>query len=82
MSQCDCNEIYEDSSFPDPADYSRLERNLKSAGFTEVPVETPYQSFTRYKERWFKCGNCGKVWRLVRPDYPFPGVWEAVDPNQ
>lgn len=28
--------------------------------------------------RWFKDTGTGRIWRLVGPVEPFPGVWEQV----
>ena len=46
----------------------------------EIPVKKP-MSIVEFQERWLRC-SCGKVWRLVTPDFPFKGVFELVWENQ
>lgn len=43
----------------------------------EIHVSEPYANSTLLEERWFKC-QCGDIWRLVKPDFPFKGIFEKV----
>jgi hypothetical protein len=42
----------------------------------EVAVQSRYQIFG-LEERWFQCVASRELWRLVAPDAPFRGCWEA-----
>jgi hypothetical protein len=44
----------------------------------ELAVTKPYLDAPSFKEKWFKHLGSGSVWRLVWPDGPFKGVFEAV----
>jgi hypothetical protein len=51
---------------------------LLSGELASVAVSKPYAS-EMFEESWYRTRS-GQVWRLVRPDYPFTGVFERV-PN-
>lgn len=78
MTQCNCMLTHPVGAFSDYADVRALEAHLLSdRKWEEVPVEMPYANVGE-RERWFRCMDCGQVWRLVYPDSAFEGVWELV----
>lgn len=44
----------------------------------EVPVERRYSGSSLIEQKWSRHVQSGRVWRLVRPDPPFKGVFEPV----
>jgi hypothetical protein len=79
--QCDCEELRERKSFAGSDDYDRFFAFLNASdSFSPTPVIThhPYCLV----EYWFQCKKCEKIWRLLRPDPPFAGIWEPVDSTQ
>jgi hypothetical protein len=44
----------------------------------EIPVSMPYFGITGLSEKWFKHLESNSVWRLVRPDGPFTGLFELI----
>lgn len=50
---------------------------VNSGMAVEVSVKRNYSIFG-LEERWFQCLESREVWRLVAPDAPFRGCWEAV----
>jgi hypothetical protein len=45
----------------------------------EVPVASSYNPVCGYEERWYRHRNSGMVWRLVKPEPPFGGLFALVD---
>lgn len=45
---------------------------------SQVPVERLYSGSSLIEQKWFRHARSGKVWRLVRPDPPFQGVFEPI----
>jgi hypothetical protein len=91
IEQCDCEEIRECGPFANWNDYNRFFAFLNASdSFLSVPVVTPYPCFglvvpdpyLGVPEYWFQCKKCEKIWRLLRPDPPFAGIWEPVDSTQ
>ena len=37
-----------------------------------------WKRYENYKEEWYKCKKCGKVWSLVYPKELFRGLWRRV----
>jgi hypothetical protein len=51
-----------------------------SAGLAkETRVLKPYSGLKTLDERWFRCSADGRIWRLIAPDPPFPGIFEPID---
>ncbi len=44
----------------------------------ELPVKAAYDTGTIRGGRWFCNAFTGETFRLVPPDFPFPGVWEPI----
>jgi hypothetical protein len=70
--------------FVSPGEYARFLRYLErqvSAGYVrEVPVDPEYGAGEIYGGRWFEDLETRSVGRLIPPDPPFRGLWEAVRP--
>ena len=66
--------------FRSPGEFRRFERWIREAlrdgSAVEIPVKRPYAGPV-FEERWFRAAS-GRIWRLVSPDAPFPGVFEVV----
>jgi hypothetical protein len=62
---------------------ARFEQWLSSQialGFAvELAVQEPYMSCSMLEERWFRHVKTAVDWRLVRPDYPFRGLFKPVN---
>lgn len=66
-------------SFSGWDDCHKLRRELAaSPGFVQVAVEKPCSN-VGLAEQWYKSPETQKIWRLVKPDPPFKGVWEPVE---
>ena len=74
---CPCLSLRASPGFESLADFRAFQGSLGQEGYTEVPVVTPYANIGE-EERWYRCGDCGDIWRLVEPDGPFAGVWRRV----
>jgi hypothetical protein len=57
-----------------------LESRIQSGQIKEVPVTLAYNG-TSMHQRWFAKSNDHRVWRLVKPDPPFAGVFEPLPGN-
>lgn len=44
----------------------------------EIKVSSRYGNISAFAEQWFKHVESGEIWRLVRPDYPFTGLFKRV----
>ena len=80
MKPCACTALYEGSEFRTPVLFWNLETAIKTSSLTEIPVGIPFAD-AAVEEKWFKCSQCDRVWRLVSPDYPFKGAWDQIDPT-
>jgi hypothetical protein len=68
----------ETTSFKNFIEFGHLEKALdESEDFSEIEAEIPYAN-VGLEEKWFKYMSNGEVWRLVRPDPPFKGIWSKV----
>jgi hypothetical protein len=80
---CACAEWEEIHDFQSPAEYARfvewLDKQIEAGRVDESPVVRPYGRSELFEERWFRCRECGVMWRLVAPDPPFRGVFEHVE---
>ncbi|WP_338720297.1 hypothetical protein [Devosia sp. XK-2] len=67
--------------FRSPGEVLRFEAWIMEqiAGGTaiKVPVSAPY-SVGGFDEEWFQHLDSGEIWRLVKPDFPFTGLFERV----
>jgi hypothetical protein len=81
MNNCNWEEIH---GFVSPGEFQRfctwLETQIQSGLAEEVEInkEKMFNLFG-VEEKWFKCKASGAVWRRVTPEFPFRGLWEAVD---
>jgi hypothetical protein len=79
---CLCSEWDEIGGFQAPSEYDRfvkwIEEQVKGGTVREIKVEQRYGGF---RERWFRCGGCEKIWRLVDHDFPFKGLFAVVKGN-
>lgn len=57
---------------------SWIEDQIKNNHCKEITVRSHYGNSPVLEERWFERIEDGKIWRLVRPDAPFGGVFEEV----
>lgn len=55
-----------------------LDRQVTTGQAAKVPVAAPYSGSSLWDERWYRCLHDGSIWRLVRPDPPFRGIFKAV----
>ena len=82
MYNCVCSRLGEVNGFYDYDEYTRfchmIEGFVTNKLLVEVPVDPDYHEGMIYGGRWFRCCECGKIWRLIPPDYPFKGLWEPV----
>ena len=77
-NKCSCGMDQILGNFRTPSEYMALSILIsRTASLKETPVLMPYDD-VGCKEKWFTCGVCGGVWRLVDPDPPFTGLWERV----
>lgn len=76
--QCCCSLAKFSGVLRTPSDYIEITKEItKITTIAETPVITPYGN-VGLKERWFKCSECGSIWRLVDPEPPFNGLLERV----
>ncbi len=70
------------AGFNSPEDYrllnKRLERAIAAGILTEVSVDSPYQPGADIPEKWIRRSS-GHIWRLVKPDFPFRGLFRPVE---
>lgn len=82
MSQSGWEEIH---GFCTRDEYQRfveyIQRQVTLGQAEEVPVDPSYGPGELFGGRWFRNLESGEVWRLIPPDPPFYGVWEAVRPT-
>ena len=58
--------------------YHFVEFIEKNKLFMDVPVKKSY-CVSNLDETWYQCVECKNVWRLVKLDPPFEGMWELVE---
>lgn len=79
-----CDDFEQVDGFHSPWNFEKFEESIKrmisEGAVKEIPVKQPY-SIVKYDERWIECPS-GVIWRLVAPDFPFPGLFEKVVFNQ
>lgn len=79
MSEFPTEEI---SGFDTPIKYRQfaqvLDECLRAGMAAEVGADPSYVSGDIVGGRWFKDTATGRIWRLVGPAEPFPGIWEQV----
>jgi hypothetical protein len=57
---------------------SRLEDDVAVGRAKGVPVDPTKSWGNAWRERWYQCNGEDRIWRLVPPDGPFPGVFELI----
>lgn len=55
-----------------------IERQVTEGDAIEIESDEHYGRGEIYGGRWFKAADSGVIWRLIPPDPPFRGLWEAV----
>jgi hypothetical protein len=79
MTNCTWEEIH---GFESLGEYRRfviyIENQVSSGYAREVYPGTDFQNGFVFGGRWFEDNGSGEIWRLVPPDFPFRGLWEAV----
>jgi hypothetical protein len=76
--------LHEIKGFDSPAHFREFRQEVEDAvergELTRVPVTQPFINAYisgAWDEKWYMADS-GDVWRLVRPDFPFAGVFEKV----
>ncbi len=79
---CLCSQWEEIHGFQYPKEYDSfvqwIDGHVQNGGVKEIPARDQEKHAT-LKERWFQCGECSSVWRLVAHDFPFEGLFSKVD---
>jgi hypothetical protein len=79
MNNCNWEAIH---GFVSPGEFQRfcawLETQIQSGIVEEVEANQKNLYFGG-EEKWFKCKTSGEIWRLASPEFPFRGLWDAVD---
>lgn len=55
-----------------------MRAQIADGSVEERLVAKPYNNISGFQERWFVHKPSSQVWRLVRPDPPFAGMFEEV----
>ena len=69
--------------FRSPGEFERFQTWL--AGFVEdgvaeqVPVDPDWKDANPLFEDWYRCGETGRVWRLIAPDPPSRGAFMPLE---
>jgi hypothetical protein len=68
-------------AFDSPGEYERFHKfieDLAETGYLrEIEPNENYERGLVHGGRRFKFADTGETWRLVAPDFPFRGLWEA-----
>lgn len=79
-----CDNFEKVDGFHSPWHFEKFQASIEqmiSCGLVkEISVKEGY-SIVKYEERWIQCPN-GDIWRMVTPDFPFPGLFEKVAQNR
>jgi hypothetical protein len=82
MDNCNWESIH---GFVSPIEFQRfcawLEDQVQSGLVEEVEVDQEKLYFGD-DEKWFRCKESGKIWRRVTPEFPFRGLWDAVNSGE
>ena len=80
---CACGFLEEIHGFETPGEYENFMKYLdeqEAAGsIIKVDADSNYEKGLIYGGDWYKCATCNETWRIVRPDFPFRGLWEKVE---
>lgn len=80
--KCFLNLSLDRGSFRDPDQVAQVEAAIAGPNFKEVPVGKRFD-VVEWDETWHQCLTCGTIYRFVRPDPPFTGVWQITkSPNE
>ena len=81
MNDCNWEAIH---GFLSPSEFQRfcawIEAQIHE-GLVEVVEVDQKKMFNLFgvEEKWFKCKESGAIWRRVAPEFPFRGLWEAIE---
>jgi hypothetical protein len=68
--------------FVSPGEYERflkhIEEQVADGRLLEIPTDAEYRAGGIQGGRWFFDIEIKQRWRLVPPDFPFRGLWEAL----
>lgn len=82
MGNCNWEAIH---GFVSPVEFQRfcdwLDAQVQSGLVEEVAVDQSKLYFGD-DERWFRCKESGEIWRRVAPEFPFRGIWDAVNSGE
>jgi len=56
-----------------------LDRKVQKGIAAEIPPDPTYSKGQLRGGRWFECIKDKTIWRLLKPDFPFKGLWEVVE---
>jgi hypothetical protein len=57
---------------------AKLEAEVAAGKAQALKVDSSKGWGSAWKERWFECKADHRIWRLVAPDPPFPGVFDVL----
>ena len=81
IRECPWEEI---NGFESSAEFERFQAWLKETvadgNAEEVPVLERYQEISSLVEEWYRHIDSHTLWRLLRPDPPFTGLFKRIKP--
>jgi hypothetical protein len=60
---------------------AEMAEKIKENQAVKVTITSEY-GLGAFEENWYQCEGCGKIWRLIKPDPPFTGLFLPVDSAQ
>jgi hypothetical protein len=79
INKCNWEAIH---GFVSPGEFQRFCAWIENQVQSELAVEVEVNQNQLYfgnEQKWFKCKSSGEIWRLVAPEFPFRGLWAAID---
>ena len=78
------NSLWEEiEEFDGWADYDKfiawINKQIIEGIATEIPMARPYNAVCKLEEKWYLHKASGQKWRLVKPEPPFPGLFQIVE---
>jgi hypothetical protein len=69
--------------FRSPGEFFRFESwidsQVEEGGAVKIAASSQYLGAPVFAESWYQNRESGEVWRLVRPDFPFTGLFEPLE---